>query len=94
MIQINCPFCGRRDHSEFSYGRDGSIEYPELDACEEDWHDAIFMRENIYGIQTETWQHLYGCRLWLYIDRDTRTHEISGVRLANQNWDKALRSSK
>ena len=41
MIQISCPFCGIRDHSEFSYGGDGSIVYPALDAPMKDWHDAV-----------------------------------------------------
>ena len=42
MIRISCPFCGKRDHSEFSYGGDGQINYPPLDASEETWHDAVF----------------------------------------------------
>ncbi|MBT6350067.1 MAG: hypothetical protein HOJ50_12985 [Proteobacteria bacterium] len=28
MLRISCPFCGVRDHSEFSYGGDASVEYP------------------------------------------------------------------
>ena len=32
MIRIKCPYCGERDHSEFSYGGDGSIIYPALEA--------------------------------------------------------------
>ena len=34
MIRINCPFCGLRDHSEFTYGGDATIEYPALDALD------------------------------------------------------------
>ena len=34
MIRINCPYCGERDHSEFSYGGDATINYPSLDASE------------------------------------------------------------
>ena len=40
MIRINCPFCGERDHSEFTYGGDGSVVYPELDAPAELWLDG------------------------------------------------------
>lgn len=83
MIRIPCPFCGTRDHSEFSYGGDGSITYPGLDASREDWHDAVFLRENICGVQLETWQHVQGCRMWLVIERDTMTHEIHSVRPAH-----------
>jgi len=83
MIRINCPFCGERDHSEFGYGGDASIEYPPLDAPMEDWHDAIFLRENIRGMQAETWHHVNGCRMWLVVERDTMTHEIKSVRPAH-----------
>ena len=83
MIRINCPFCGERDHSEFGYGGDASIEYPALDAPMDEWHDAIFLRENIRGMQSETWHHVNGCRMWLVVERDTMTHEIKSVRRAH-----------
>ncbi len=83
MIRIPCPFCGTRDHSEFAYGSDGSIQYPALDATRKEWHDAVFLRDNICGVQTETWQHVQGCRMWLLIERDTMTHEIHSVRPAH-----------
>lgn len=90
MLRIDCPFCGTRDHSEFQYGGDGSIQYPELDAPKQDWHDAVFLRENIRGMQTETWQHVNGCRMWLLIDRDTMTHEITAIRPADPGIASAL----
>ncbi|MEM1164476.1 MAG: sarcosine oxidase subunit delta, partial [Pseudomonadota bacterium] len=34
MIRIRCPFCGLRDHSEFSYEGDATVAYPALDASE------------------------------------------------------------
>jgi sarcosine oxidase subunit delta len=83
MIRINCPFCGERDHSEFGYGGDASIEYPALDASMDEWHDAIFLRENICGMQSETWHHVSGCRMWLIVERDTMTHQIKSVRPAH-----------
>jgi len=93
MIRINCPFCGERDHSEFTYGGDASIEYPALDGSIEEWHEAVFMRENIYGIQAETWHHASGCRMWLVIERDTRTHEIHSIRPSHPGNAEALASS-
>ena len=42
MIQIECPFCGKRDQSEFSYGREGQITFPALNADENSWYDAVF----------------------------------------------------
>jgi len=93
MIRINCPFCGERDHSEFGYGCDASIEYPALDAPMEDWHDAIFLRENICGMQAETWHHVNGCRMWLVVERDTMTHEIKSVRPAHEGNAAVLANS-
>ena len=55
MIRINCPYCGERDHSEFTYGGDASVKYPKLDAPKEDWVKAIFLRKNILGKQKENW---------------------------------------
>jgi len=86
MIRINCPFCGERDHSEFTYGGDASIVYPALDASEEEWHDAVYLRENIRGMQSETWHHSSGCRMWLIVQRDTVTHEIRSVRAAHEGY--------
>ncbi|WP_166418929.1 sarcosine oxidase subunit delta [Cochlodiniinecator piscidefendens] len=94
MIRIPCPFCGVRDHSEFSYGGDGSVQYPALEASSQDWHDAVFQRDNICGMQTETWQHVNGCRMWLLVERDTMTHEIRSVRPAQTGLTTALEAIK
>ena len=93
MIIINCPFCGPRDHSEFGYGGDASIEYPALDAPVDEWHDAIYLRENIRGMQSETWHHVNGCRMWLIVERDTMTHEIKSVRPAHDGNAAVLASA-
>ncbi|MDA7962449.1 MAG: sarcosine oxidase subunit delta [Gammaproteobacteria bacterium] len=94
MMRINCPFCGLRDHAEFAYGGDGSVRYPPLDAPAADWHDAVFLRANPRGMQTETWQHLHGCRMWLLVERDTATHEIRSVRAAHDGIGAALRGEQ
>jgi len=83
MLRINCPFCGERDHSEFTYGGDATIVYPALDAPAEDWANAVFERENPRGPQSETWHHNGGCRMWLVVERDNLTHEIFSVRAAH-----------
>lgn len=93
MIRINCPFCGERDHSEFAYGGDASIEYPALDASPEEWCEAIFLRENVRGRQFETWHHVNGCRMWLVVERDTMTHEIFSVRAAHPELQAMLETS-
>ena len=94
MLRIHCPFCGLRDHSEFSYGSDASIEYPPLEAGADAWHDAVFMRENVRGLQSETWHHVNGCRMWLIVERDTMTHEITSVRPAHPDWASAIEPAK
>jgi len=92
MLRIRCPFCGLRDYSEFSYGSDASVVYPSLDAGEDEWHEAVFMRENVRGLQSETWHHVNGCRMWLIVERDTLTHEIVSVRPAHPEWAKVIAS--
>ena len=94
MIRIKCPFCGERDHAEFTYGGDGSIKYPSLDASIENWTKAIFFRENICGEQVETWHHSNGCRLWLKVKRNTMTHEIYSVECADKNIEKLFKENK
>ena len=93
MIRIPCPFCGERDHSEFTYGGDASVVYPALDAPAEDWLRAVFQRKNPRGMQAETWHHLGGCRMWLVVERDTMTHEIRSVRPAHDGMAQALEES-
>jgi sarcosine oxidase subunit delta len=34
-------------------------------------------------MQSETWHHVNGCRMWLVVERDTMTHEIKSVRPAH-----------
>jgi sarcosine oxidase subunit delta len=79
MLRITCPFCGERDHSEFTYGGDATVVHPALDAPLEAWIEAVYVRANPKGPHRERWQHSLGCRLWLVVERDTMTHEITGV---------------
>ncbi|MCX8521650.1 MAG: sarcosine oxidase subunit delta, partial [Rhodoferax sp.] len=37
MLRIHCPYCGVRDHEEFSYFGDATKTYPGLEA---EHHDA------------------------------------------------------
>ena len=94
MIRIPCPYCGERDHSEFHYGGDGSITSPALNAPTKDWLNAVYQRQNIRGVQTETWHHVKGCRMWLLVERDTMTHQIHMVRAAHDGVDGVLKGGK
>ena len=91
MIIIDCPFCGPRDHSEFSYGSDASIKYPDLNSSIKEWTEAIFFRKNIDGVQSETWHHSSGCRMWLEVERCTKTHKIFSVKPCHPDFDQILK---
>jgi len=92
MLRIPCPFCGERDHHEFGYGGDASIERPALDDRSMDkWYRYVFVRENPKGRHRELWQHVSGCRAWLVVERDTRTHEIFDVQLAADTMEEGAR---
>jgi len=44
MIRINCPYCGEREHSEFTYGEDATRATPENDAPLEQWNKFVYER--------------------------------------------------
>ena len=78
MLLIECPWCGPRDESEFTYGGEAHIERSENpeslpDDC---WADYLFMRKNPKGVNREQWSHSYGCRRWFYACRDTVSYKI------------------
>jgi sarcosine oxidase subunit delta len=79
MLRIECPWCGTRDETEFSFGGEGHIERPALDVDESTWADYLFNRENPKGIHYEQWLHGFGCGRWFNVARDTVTHEILAV---------------
>lgn len=81
MLLIECPWCGKRDEEEFSYGGEAHIERPkDPDALsDEEWADYLFMRKNTKGVYNERWNHAHGCGRWFNAVRDTSTHEISTV---------------
>ena len=91
MLRIHCPFCGLRDHAEFSYEGDATIEWPDIGVEDQEaWHAAVFLRSNPAGPHREYWQHSHGCRLWLLVERDTLTHEILSVEVAHPGTRQTL----
>ncbi len=88
-MRITCPYCGERGHEEFTYLGDATMVRPKGDAGEvppdtAHWHDYVYLRDNPPGSHRELWQHVAGCRSWLLVTRNTRTHEIAGVVLASE----------
>ena len=83
-MRIRCPFCGERDSSEFTYaGAAAAGVRPGLGRAEslERVFEAVYIRDNPAGPHQELWYHGFGCRSWLQVTRDTRTHEIVDVSL-------------
>lgn len=95
-MRINCPYCGERDASEFTYLGDASPVRPdatpadpplENDSSEAEklrskFYDYVYLRENVAGFMHESWYHGGGCRAWLTVERNTVTHEIRSVETA------------
>ena len=78
-MRITCPHCGERGNEEFLYRGAADPRRPAPDAPETAWHDYVYLRDNPAGSHREMWLHAYGCRRWLVVTRDTRTHAIADV---------------
>jgi heterotetrameric sarcosine oxidase delta subunit len=87
-MRIPCPFCGERDLHEFVYHGDATTRRPttseEVSPEQERDHyvDSIYFLDNPLGAHTGLWYHRFGCRSWLTVTRDTRSHEILSVSFA------------
>jgi methylglutamate dehydrogenase subunit B len=83
-MRIPCPFCGFRDLSEFAYLGDATLERPDPSApdAERAFHDYAYLRSNPAGPHREFWHHVSGCRSWLIVTRDTRSHQILAAEFA------------
>jgi sarcosine oxidase subunit delta len=80
-MRISCPFCGDRDLQEFVYRGDASAAG--IGDCS-DMVERVYLRDNPAGPIDEHWYHAQGCRRWLVVTRDTRTHAIGTARLARE----------
>jgi heterotetrameric sarcosine oxidase delta subunit len=72
-LNIPCPNCGLRPHTEFTFGGElreiGTVD-PEADFA------RVYLEENAAGPSEERWFHAMGCRRWLTLIRDTRTNTV------------------
>jgi len=87
-MRIECCYCGLRGNEEFAYLGDATLSRPRAEqnadgagqrAC---FTEYVYLRANPAGPHRELWQHVGGCRAWLVVTRDTRTHEIIAVEPA------------
>lgn len=82
-MRLTCPFCGDRDVGEFScFGEHpGDRPDPAHTDAQKLFTDYVYLRNNPAGPSKELWYHGQGCRQWLQIVRDTKTHEFISVEL-------------
>ena len=78
MIEIKCPWCGPRNHTEFTYMGDATLTRPAdgPEASEEDWFRFVYIRQNPKGPHDEYWHHTNGCRQMVKVRRNVVTHEV------------------
>ena len=84
MLLISCPWCGPRNETEFHYGGQAGVAYPEEPALlsDEEWAQYLFFRDNPKGAFAERWSHSAGCRRWFNVVRDTVSYEFAPVEEA------------
>jgi len=78
MLVLDCPWCGRRDQSEFHCHGEAHIERPlETEKLsEKEWGEYVFFRKNTKGVHYERWTHDHGCKRWFNAVRNTATDEF------------------
>jgi sarcosine oxidase, subunit delta len=81
MQLITCPWCGSREETEYHYGGQAHVAYPERPAelSDEHWAEYVFFRDNPKGAYAERWVHTAGCRRWFNAVRDTSNHRLLAV---------------
>ena len=86
MLEIKCPYCGKRSQNEFSYGGDATVKRPDLEKeiSDKEWDDFVYYRKNLRGEHSELWHHIAGCRQWFKALRNTATHEIFKTAKMNE----------
>jgi methylglutamate dehydrogenase subunit B len=77
MLHIKCPWCGKRAETEYTYKGDATMRRPDpAVASDEEWLDHIYLRDNPAGNHDEFWQHSSGCRQFVKVRRNLKTHAI------------------
>lgn len=84
-MRITCPNCGERDLREFYYQGDAmALNRPDPDAGLAAWDDYLHNRDNPAGNTKDMWFHEAGCGAWLVVSRNTATHVVHKVALAQK----------
>ena len=73
MTRIACPFCGPRELREFRFHKTLPL------AGAADAFQRVYERRGSLEVSDEHWQHLLGCRAWLYVRRNPSTGAVLAV---------------
>jgi len=80
MLEITCPWCGKRAQTEFTYAGDATLTRPDAKTgSDTEWADFVYLRDNPRGVHDELWQHAAGCRRYLKVRRDVVSHDIAAT---------------
>jgi sarcosine oxidase subunit delta len=82
-MRIACPLCGERDRREFTV-KGAALPRPAAGSAPGDWDAFLHLRENPAGVTRELWHHELGCGAWLVVSRDTVSHAVHEVQLAEE----------
>ncbi len=87
-MRIQCPYCGERSNDEFYVLGDADVMTARPSGDDKSaFHEYVYLRTNTAGEHRELWYHSAGCRRWLVVTRDTRTHAIANVAFARVHSD-------
>jgi methylglutamate dehydrogenase subunit B len=75
-LKIDCPHCGLRPYTEFTF--DGELRDLDSPDAGSDF-ERVYLPTNGSGPQRERWFHAFGCRRWLTLTRDTLTNRIDAI---------------
>jgi methylglutamate dehydrogenase subunit B len=82
-MRIPCPYCGERSNDEFTVLGDADVLLNRpTDLSLPAFDTYAHARSNPAGPHRELWYHQAGCRQWLVVRRDTRSHAILDVSFA------------
>ena len=80
MLVIECPWCGPRNSSEFSFSGTKKPR-PTGPPTPAQWRRYLYEQDNLAGLTRERWFHVDGCRRFLDIERHNVTNQINQIKI-------------
>ena len=79
MQLFQCPFCGARDETEFTFATEAGKTRPEpaAEVSAEAWARYLHFDRNVRGGTREVWLH-QTCGEFFVMERDTVSHVVAG----------------